>query len=520
MKKVIINTKNPECTKNKTQEYWVAKISVCLFVVSIFFSPSCTKEMEDEEYSQCDNKIDNCGNGLKLGKKIPNPYSLKLMQQAYDELSEKSGTRSCKTLTPTHLYLKFSPKNLEDIKLLEADTSLYFYNYPLDVELIGEGENYHDPSLPDSVPTYQYVCAPINHPLPKVPYEVLDEVYYVENNNEMQLSRSLSMGISWNQLEEKAYLIAGDSSIIATPITRSSQWKAQGHLYYYDNFKGEIEPLVGVPVRMRYHLITYQNCTDSNGYFCSPKERRGDCKYSIEWKRDAFRIRPKEGLSTADYVIQENTKTVNKTFYPNENIYQWQYASMFRAAKFCYYDDILGLNRPENNLEMRASTKDDGNAIGDYSTDGSTEIHIYRIGSDGRDLNSLEIYGTTVHELAHSIHCKFVGVNEFDFTPKCVKEAWTVGVSNYFTYNKYNWFSKTSYHDIYTGLVDDLIDNDKRGLYTCTNYVSGYTLVQVRNALKGAYTWSLFESNIKKIKNNPTENEKIENLFNYWNYTE
>lgn len=450
---------------------------------------------------------------LKLGKKITNPYSLKIMQQAFDELG---GTRSGGNLQPTHLYLKFSPKNVEQLRLLESDTSLFFYNYPLDVELIGEGGDYHDPSLPDSVPTYQYVCAPINYKLPDVEHEVLDEIYLEEDGVSSSL-RSAS-AISWESLEEKACLIAGDTAKPSE--TRGSKWYADGYLKYEDTELGVV-PLVGVQVRMRYHIATHTNVTNENGYFKSPVKLRSDCKYSIEWKRgDNFKIRPVSGLATADYVIQNNHSSVNKTFSKSDNATQWYYASIFRGAKFCYYDDIAGLSRPEGSLEMRASNRDDGTAVGDYSTYGSTEIHIYRYDSNGRERNSMQIYGTTVHELAHSIHCRVVGKSTFRDVSKSVKEAWTVGVANYFTYDKYKQFSRIWYDGIYSGLVDDLIDNDARGLWTCSSYVSGYTLLQVQNALKGAKTWSSFKANIKKIKNNSTENGKIDQLFAHWYVSE
>lgn len=151
---------------------------------------SCTDDVEEIECEQTKAERGYKGEGqLRLGKKIPNPYSLKTVQQAYDELT---GTRSGDKLSATHLYLKFAPKNIDDLRLLESDTTLYFYSYPLDVELIGEGGGYHDPSLPDTVPTYQYVCAPVDHKLPNVQYEILDEVYYEDELHQLdQLVRYL-----------------------------------------------------------------------------------------------------------------------------------------------------------------------------------------------------------------------------------------------------------------------------------------------------------------------------------------
>ena len=75
---------------------------------------------------------------------------------------------------------------------------------------------------------------------------------------------------------------------------------------------------------------------------------------------------------------------------------------------------------------------------------------------------------------------------------------------------------KTDYTKKYNGIVDDLLNNDVRGNYLRGNYVSGYTLSQIQNALKGASNLEQFKRNIKNIKNNATENEKIDKLFDFW----
>ena len=485
------------------------------FVLSVLCGvPSCTDEIENEivENNAKMQEFDASDGTLRLGKKIPNPYSLKVVQQAYNELAEQSGLRSCETIAPTHLYLKFAPKNLEELRLLESDTTLYFYNYPLDVELIGEGGGYHDPSLPDSVPTYQYVCVPIDHPLPEVEYEVLDEIYYEEDDEaELRSGRA----ISWEQLEEKAYLLAGDSSIISTPETRGSkQWRAQGFLYYYDSKKGAREPLVGVPVRMRYHLITYQNCTDKNGYFRSEKMRRGDCKYSIEWKRDAFRIRPNTGLSTADYVIQNNTSSVNKTFHPDENIYQWYYATIFRGTHHYFYEDVYGLPRPENNMEIRACEQSKDGVLGKSHTSGSTEIEIYR-----NNRHSQSITETVFHELTHSAHYDKTSYSIYSNTETIIKDSWACAVAYVMTVDMYGYNSRLYDKVQYTGLIIDLID-DKTTFaetYDSGDYVKGYTFPQLWNVVKSSKTVNAFKTNLKNFYSNETE-QYLDDLFSYWGW--
>lgn len=514
-------SKNGEGELEKVHRKVMSGVSLMMF--SLFVVSSCTEDVEEVENDKpkMESSYKN-GGQLRLGKKIHNPYSLKVVQQAYDELT---GTRSGVKLSATHLYLKFAPKDIEELRLLEADTTLYFYSYPLDVELIGEGGGYHDPSLPDTVPTYQYVCAPVGHKLPDVQYEVLDEVYYEEEGEENPTTRSNS-AISWEQLEEKAYLLAGDSSINSTPETRLSQWRAGGRLRYEDNYLNTIVALEGVPVRMRYHVITYQNCTDKNGYFQSPKTKSGDCKYSIEWKRDVFRIIPEHRLFvTADYVIQENKSRVDKIFKKCDNVDQWIYASLFIPAHEYFYGDRCGTQSPEKNIEITPKTEDKEQISGNCCPVRPKEIRIFRYYSNNKEKNSASYYGTTIHELAHSAHCEYVGLLTFALVDDCVADSWAVGVQDYFSLRKYGRYgrliSHSSYGSQYTGVVNDLRDNDvedsrfNQGYYY--DKVSGYTLLDVQKALKGVTKWATFKNQIKNVKSIDDETKKnIDDLFYYW----
>ena len=527
--KLKINPKNCPPKNGGGNAKLMINASLVLSVLCGF--SSCKDEIESEivEDNAKMQSLDVSDGTLRLGKKIPNPYSLKVVQQAYNELAEQSGLRSCETIAPTHLYLKFAPKNLEELRLLESDTTLYFYNYPLDVELIGEGGGYHDPSLPDSVPTYQYVCVPIDHPLPEVEYEVLDEIYYEEDDEaELRSGRA----ISWEQLEEKAYLLVGDSSIISTPETRGSKWRAGGRLRYEDNYTNTVVPLEGVPVRMRYHIITYQNCTDKSGYFQCSTTKRGDCKYSIEWKRAVFRIIPEDKwFVTADYVIQENKSRVDKIFRKSENVKQWIYASLFIPAHEFFYKDMCGIQRPEEDIDITPKTKDDDLSSGSHQGARPKEIRIFRYYGKTQLLekNSASYYGTTIHELAHSCHREYVGNSTFRHTYDSVKDTWAVGVQDYCSLRKYGEYgrlitysnSTKPYNSQYTGLINDLRDDareDPKFIQDCpSDKVKGFSLLDVQKALKDAESWNEFKNNFIKAnaKNNETE-KNIRTLFDYW----
>ena len=68
---------------------------------------------------------------IVLGEKLPNPYSLSVMQKAADELADGGSLKAAVILRPTHYYLRFAPRDTAEIDLLEADTTVFFYNYPM-----------------------------------------------------------------------------------------------------------------------------------------------------------------------------------------------------------------------------------------------------------------------------------------------------------------------------------------------------------------------------------------------------
>ena len=75
-----------------------------------------------------------------------------------------------------------------------------------------------------------------------------------------------------------------------------------------------------------------------------------------------------------------------------------------------------------------------------------------------------------------------------------------------------------------TRVVADLIGNDFRNQTDATNYgftddrdqVSGYTIRQIEDALKGQETWEKWKDNIKNRYDNVTE-DNLDALFAYWN---
>jgi hypothetical protein len=127
------------------------------------------------------NKTIGREGSIVLGKKLDNPFSVKNMQLAYENLRTKSDVGRIKDeldIHTTHLYVRFLPENYAMYDTLTSDSTIYFVDHPIDYEIEQAGDFYHDPAIPDTLPTYQYTAIPADYVAPEgIPFEVLEELY-------------------------------------------------------------------------------------------------------------------------------------------------------------------------------------------------------------------------------------------------------------------------------------------------------------------------------------------------------
>ncbi len=138
----------------------------------------------------------------------------------------------------------------------------------------------------------------------------------------------------------------------------------------------------------------------------------------------------------------------------------------------------------------------------------ASQIHVYK-----SNRKSDKIYGTVIHELAHSAHWG-QGNIIFTFSEEKVKESWARGVQWFLTKTVYDGYIPSYSKVKYTGVVQDMMDSDKTNTKV-TESVSGYTISQIENALIGKKKWSEWRGNIKAKYNNSTEIH-IDALLNHW----
>lgn len=480
------------------------------------------------------------GGLIKLGEKLENPYSVENMQKALDNLknsnvSAKSSSVNDIEITTTHLYLRFKPKNEEELNILKADSTLVLYDYPLDYEITEIGDFYKDPEVTGDQPTYQYCAVLVDKKLPEgVEHELLANLFIPDEDSDDDTENKIAIKSYatdlvdalvdealriTNNLDENS--TEGKSSLAA----RRSKWRPAGTIKVWDDVLNTFVGVEGVKVRARRWFTTHTGIANADGYYSCDGRFRRDANYSIDWERYEFALQ--DGwLNGATYNGPKKRGDWDLNLKDDKQEY---YATIFRAAHHYYYKDIKGLKRPPTNsfwkpqMKIRAHNSQNSEINGSHQKDlrifgAFARIHIYNPQN-----SSSEIYGTTIHELAHASHWELRknNWNDNNLSSK-VKESWARGVEWELTRmvypsSKYKGrFWNTSQSD-YTLVVADLIDGigyngENNGFFDTKDEVSGYTIKQIEDVLSYTSSWNNWRDNIKNRYNNSTKNN-LDKLF-------
>lgn len=118
---------------------------------------------------------------IVLGERLSNPYTLENMQRALDTLLQLKGVEGSIELEPTDYYVRFQPKDTTEYRaLFEQDFELF--DYPLDYEILSEGDSYHDPSISEDQITWQYTVIPENRLTETIKYDKIYELKKIDGD--------------------------------------------------------------------------------------------------------------------------------------------------------------------------------------------------------------------------------------------------------------------------------------------------------------------------------------------------
>lgn len=471
---------------------------------------------------------------MKLGKKLENPYSVENMQRALNNLKKSNvnakTTTSRLNVETTHLYVKFIPKNEDELSILKRDSTLVIYDYPLDYEIEENGYFYRDVEVPEGQPTYQYCAVKVDKELPSgIENEILAELFIPdEDKDEENKSRKAYSSESVDALVDEALRITNNlpninSQYQESLLARRSKWRPAGTIRVWDDNFSRWVGVEGVEVRARRWFTTHKGIVNSSGYYSCDGRFRRDANYSIDWERYHFALR--DGwLNGATYNGPKKRGNWDLNLNSGKQEY---YATIFRAAYHYYYKNIKGLRRPPQNSFWRTQMKirahlqnvsEEGN-LGTHTKAWRgfglhSPLHIYTYTRPSRDT-----YSTVIHELAHAAHWNMnrSGFRDIPDNEARVKESWARGVEWELTRMVYPNFRAPEIRPKYTLVVMDMIDSDNRfgNTFTYSEGVSGYTIRQIEDALNGQKSWLNWKNNIKNRYNNGTENN-LDTLFDYW----
>lgn len=527
--------------------------NLLVLTIPTLFFVSCTKE---KFAPQQEKQTENIG-VIKLGKQIDDPYRLENMQRAYNNLY---GDLLKTELQATHKYVRFLPKNEEELDLLKNDTSIVLYDYPLDYE-ISEGEGtYHDEEIPDTCITWQYTVVPYNYIFPNITNELIYEVFIPEEDNGKLKNCNLY------DIEEEAFRITGNIDTGNDINLKASRWNPSGNISVWDDMFKQCVPLKGAKVQTRWSTNIKTCKTDAKGDFYQSHGFLYQVNYAIKWEGEDFDIR--EGV--AGQAWYNGPKQKGRWNLEIKSGNSLRYATIFRAAYKFYYDNDIDLYKLHGGQREKIAYKDKS-----WDKGSGREQEICTIIPSLNDIiifgkrnykfvglpeyyYTHEIIETTLHELGHRVHVKVMGIVKFRTISDFVCESWAQAVSwvlsndeyrdmasrihrldflNYTSMLHYDlgWESTTEgtlrdYSPIFIDLIDDVnqkyYDKDKYGNimkkdrispYIPDDKVTGFTLKYIQDKiLPTSFGASSLKESIRKNKISTVNSTDLETLLSYY----
>ena len=538
-----------------------------------------------------------------------NPYNVNNMELAYQYLVQQGRLNPAMFpdfhIRPTHKYVKLKPATLEEEDQMLADTTFIALDYPLDVDLPesyfeerGELQEGQIPEYYSSLKTDQKIAYTGNTELIEMMYVPEEDPYFENADEDYQqgtdrittraqlhdellftayffkgldyllapdLNAAKGVGIDDDKPQkpmltnvENTLILDGKNEnrfndLIVKPLGIGKKWYPSGNLRYVDTSLPagqQNRPLPGAQVLLRQGITMRSAITDANGYFQTSK-LRGHARFILQWERAKYNIKRK-GLWQAELRGPHQRSPWNHTILATntEDIY---HTLIHIACLDYYYGSRFGLTAPKNNIRIAAKQTSEGK-----SSHVAARGIIYTISLKKWGSNHSDIYGTTIHELAHSAHRQVSSggydaavmdayINFLNPNPNAKRflETWATTVELLFVQQRYGLFVdnkntsqilqpdyKQLMQNIQMGFADgqqkyytscgfDMIDdyNQNARLTPNTNLpidrVSGYTPKQLEASIKNIASWNDWKNSIKTKYNNPTENF-LDELFANW----
>ncbi len=364
---------------------------------------------------------------IVLGEQLENPYTTENITKALCSLYPTKADRV--DVKATNLYVRFLPKNGEELEILQNLTS-NLTDHPLDYKIEVEGDWYHDPSIDEDGITWQYAVVAKDFRFPDMEYEIIDECYIAENDPATRAD-----GIDWEAVEREAYRLSGNGEMLA-PKTKAPRSQPEGRLTIIDEDYCQGKPVGIAVVRVSCNSFVKfdQAYTDRDGYYKMNKFYSSNLRYRIIFKNEkGFNI----GFNTVLFPASVSTLGKSSPEGVSMTVTKDSDTKLFRRSVVnnAAYDYISRCN--SSDLDITAPPKDlriwifhslsvssavmmhhgtvlEGTMLsrflGEYSNVVKFFLPDITIGASGAGTFS-RLYSTTCHELAHASHFSEVGMD-------------------------------------------------------------------------------------------------------------
>lgn len=161
----------------------------------VFSREQTTINSSNSSSSSSNPDPNNGDEPIILGQQLPNPYTVANMQAAVNILYGGNYP-----ITASHLYVRFKPSSSEQLMTLDETEDLELQDYPIDYELIQDGDYYQDPTLGTEDFHWLYTVVPANYNFPQgIQHEVLEQLYLPDNNEILEdLAESMLAGAQYS----------------------------------------------------------------------------------------------------------------------------------------------------------------------------------------------------------------------------------------------------------------------------------------------------------------------------------
>lgn len=499
------------------------------------------------------------GDMLVLGKQKENPYSVENMRKAYANLQSNGRVADFDILT-TDLYVRFLPADSAELESLLSDTTLIFWDYPLDFEVAYIGHYYHDPSIPDSLPTYQYTVVKPDFQFPAIQYEIMAELFLPEDYDIDESAGRMSQQLL-DELEYEARRITGnleedETEPSASGRTAADKWNPSGRVTVREvtsTGAADTIPVKNVKVKAKnwFHLASAY--TDANGYYKIERFKHA-VDYKIEFENYLAKVTNLLGWSRNHNGPNESRKAWNPFFnwddangvgwsesWANATVLNAAFEAKVQVNKYGLQTPFpttfwAGSGRAFNKINIRTIFESGRSKMHDP---GINEIKLYtKTEDDGIQRMTDELYRVSFHELAHSMHDQLPGL-KFSGTNPILKESWAMYIQYVFTNNYYAHYATScqardwEYHIWdetggedednednwkYTALFIDLVDTKIQSappFRMPIDSVSGYSITQLQTALRYSKELQELRDYLKNNYSNTTK-KHLDKLFEFY----